>query len=123
MCGQWRRLGKMKDKDLPEMWTCDLNPDEKYARCEVAQELPDDDIDRLLGLLPPKPKASKVHQTQSHSEEMTQQDVVDLVVREFERVLQSHRERDAKWYNDGAVPSSMCPDPHRACQACCPACR
>ena len=73
--------------------------------------------------VPSKAKTSKVHQTQSHSEEMTQQDVVDLVVREFERVLQSHRERDAKWYNDGAVPSSMCPDPHRACQACCPACR
>ena len=59
VCGQWRRLGKMKDKDLPETWTCDLNPDPAFAKCEVPQELPDDDIDRLLGLLPPKPKAPK----------------------------------------------------------------
>ena len=59
LCGQWRRLGKMKDKDLPETWTCDQNPDEAYARCEVPQELPDDDIDRLLGLLPPKPKVPR----------------------------------------------------------------
>ena len=42
-----------------------------------------------------------------HKDEMTQQDVVNLVVREFERVLQNHRERDAKWYNDGML-SSQC---------------
>ena len=29
LCGQWRRLGKMKDACLPEQWTCDQNP---YAR-------------------------------------------------------------------------------------------
>ena len=52
--------------------------------------------------VPSKPKTSKATQSQSQAEgAMTQQDVVNLVVREFERVLQSHRERDAKWYNDG----------------------
>ena len=57
LCGKWRRLGKMKDKDLPEHWTCDQNTyNLAYASCEADQELPDDEIDRLLGLLPPKPK-------------------------------------------------------------------
>ena len=55
LCGKWRRLGKMKDSALPETWQCDQNPDAAYASCDVPQELPDDDIDRLLGLLPPKP--------------------------------------------------------------------
>ena len=45
----------MKDSALPETWQCDQNPDAAYASCDVPQELPDDDIDRLLGLLPPKP--------------------------------------------------------------------
>jgi len=39
--------------------------------------------------------------------EKTQQETVHLVVREFERILQNHRERDAKWYNDGML-SSQC---------------
>ena len=60
LCGKWRRLGKMKDKDLPEQWTCDQNTyNLAYASCEADQELPDDEIDRLLGLLPPKPKEEK----------------------------------------------------------------
>jgi hypothetical protein len=42
-----------------QVWTCDQNPDPAYSRCEVPQELPDDDIDRLLGLLPPKSKEAK----------------------------------------------------------------
>ena len=54
LCGQWRRLGKMKESLVPESWECSLNPDPEYARCEVPQELPDEEIDRLLGLLPPK---------------------------------------------------------------------
>ena len=50
----------MKDKDLPEHWTCDQNTyNLAYASCEADQELPDDEIDRLLGLLPPKPKEEK----------------------------------------------------------------
>ena len=32
----------MKNKELPEHWDCSLNPDEAYARCEVAQEQPED---------------------------------------------------------------------------------
>ena len=51
-CGQWRRLAKLNDKDLPEAWTCDQNPDKAYARCDVSQELPSADIDRMLGLQP-----------------------------------------------------------------------
>ena len=59
LCGQWRRLGRMKGDALPEQWTCGQNPDPAYASCDVPQELPDDDIDRLLGLLPPKAKQTK----------------------------------------------------------------
>ena len=45
VCGQWRRLGKMRTR--PPETTC-TNPDPAFAKCEVPQELPDDDIDRLL---------------------------------------------------------------------------
>ena len=62
--------------------------------------------------VPSKPKTSKATQSKSQAESaMTQQDVVNLVVHEFERVLQSHRERDAKWYNDGTR--------HSPCVLCC----
>jgi len=44
----------MRKGELPENWTCAENSDGAYASCEVAQELPDDEIDRLLGLLPGK---------------------------------------------------------------------
>ena len=57
LCGKWRRLGRMKEGELPENWTCAENPDGAYASCEVAQELPDDEIDRLLGLLRGKERA------------------------------------------------------------------
>ena len=59
LCGKWRRVGKMKGGALPERWTCEENPDATYASCEVAQELPDHEIDRLLGLLPSRPKAAR----------------------------------------------------------------
>ena len=38
--------------ELPEEWSCDLNPDPAYASCEVPQELSDVEIARRLGLAP-----------------------------------------------------------------------
>jgi len=37
----------------------------------------------------------------SDTAEMGQLDVIDKVVREFEKILAEHRSRDARWYNDG----------------------
>jgi len=34
------------------------------------------------------------------TEEQKQQDIVRLVVQEFDKVLQSHKDRDSRWYND-----------------------
>ena len=31
LCGKWRRLGRMKEGELPEQWTCAENPDGAYA--------------------------------------------------------------------------------------------
>ena len=44
----------------------------------------------------------------SDTAEMGQLDVIDKVVREFEKILAEHRSRDARWYNDGK-PSQTCP--------------
>ena len=47
LCGQWRRW--QQRRPIPEAsWSCTDNPDRDFANCSVAQELPDDEIDRQL---------------------------------------------------------------------------
>ena len=62
-CGKWRRLGRQHARHLPESWRCEDNPDPAFRSCDVPQELPDEEIDRLLGHGPepelPEPKRQK----------------------------------------------------------------
>lgn len=55
-----------------------------------------------------KPAVKLFDICKSDPEEMGQLDVIDKVVREFEKVLAEHRSHDARWYNDGK-PSQTCP--------------
>ena len=57
-CGRWRRLGMVRAEDLPERWVCDDNPDPRFASCRVPQELPDEEIDRRLGISEAVPERS-----------------------------------------------------------------
>jgi len=59
-CAKWRRLGRQHGSHLPEHWTCADNPDPNYRSCDVPQELPDEEIDRELGLDDDFPAADSV---------------------------------------------------------------
>ena len=38
-CQKWRFLPDVKDPaEIPEIWTCDLNPDDKFNACEIPEE-------------------------------------------------------------------------------------
>ena len=54
-CGKWRLVGLRAANQFAEHFTCRDNPDPKHRWCETPQELPDDEIDRQLGLAPPPP--------------------------------------------------------------------
>ena len=41
-CSKWRRLNEFK---IREPWICKYNPDERFNRCEIAQELTNQQID------------------------------------------------------------------------------
>ena len=48
-CGKWRRV---RARDAPSddeaPWLCSMNPDPRWASCDVPQAVPDDEIDRQL---------------------------------------------------------------------------
>eukprot|EP00967_Tisochrysis_lutea_P148889 scaffold285162_cov31-Tisochrysis_lutea.AAC.2 len=51
LCGKWRRVGVMKGSQIPKAWLCEQNTDASFSSCDTPQELSNDAIDRLLGLL------------------------------------------------------------------------
>ena len=51
LCSKWRRLRRHGRQKLPSVWTCIKNVDTAFAACSVAQELSNDEIDQLLGLV------------------------------------------------------------------------
>lgn len=39
-CEKWRFLSEVKDpSEIPEIWTCDLNPDPKFNKCDLPEEI------------------------------------------------------------------------------------
>ena len=63
-CGKWRRV-RARDApgdDVP--WACAMNPDLRWASCDVPQAVPDDEIDRQLEALGgplPGPEGGAAH--------------------------------------------------------------
>lgn len=50
-CNQWRRLPRSLGISIGDRrWTCKANPNPKYKRCTVEQELSDEAIDREIAL-------------------------------------------------------------------------
>ena len=41
-------------KDDADVWTCERNPEPRFADCEIEQEFLDDEIDRRIELKKPK---------------------------------------------------------------------
>ena len=57
-CRKWRRVPQsVADalaKDDADVWTCERNPEPRFADCEIGQEFLDDEIDRRMELKNPK---------------------------------------------------------------------
>ena len=57
-CRKWRRvpqsIAEALAKDDADVWTCERNPEPRFADCEIEQEFPDDEIDRRIELKKPK---------------------------------------------------------------------
>jgi hypothetical protein len=62
-CRKWRRIPATHMAMLEDgaAWYCENNPDDEYARCEQAQELSDDEIDRRME------EAAPLHHSESDS--------------------------------------------------------
>ena len=76
-CGKWRRL--FREPTAGKEWACAQNPDAAYASCASAQELSDDEIDRLLGLAGAAPQGDS--ERGSSSIGPTELDTVTLCLR------------------------------------------
>ena len=57
-CEKWRQVRTMSTSGLASAWRCKDNPDPRFASCGAAQELSNDEIDILLGLVS---KSTQVH--------------------------------------------------------------
>jgi hypothetical protein len=57
-CRKWRRvpqsIAEALAKDDADVWTCERNPEPRFADCEIEQEFLDDEIDRRIELKKPK---------------------------------------------------------------------
>lgn len=57
-CRKWRRVpqsvAEALAKDDADVWTCERNPEPRFADCEIEQEFLDDEIDRRIELKKPK---------------------------------------------------------------------
>ena len=50
-CRRWRRLHTVHSaSEMPKGWTCAANPDDDYNRCDVPQEVSDEQIEQQLEL-------------------------------------------------------------------------
>ena len=58
-CDKWRLLPEAEAlaADTDKKWTCASSADRRYARCEAANQISDDQMDALLALQPPRPEA------------------------------------------------------------------
>ena len=58
-CDKWRLLPEAEAlaADTDKKWSCASSADRRYARCEAANQISDDQMDALLALQPPRPEA------------------------------------------------------------------
>ena len=89
-CEKWRRVTVTSLRDCAKTWRCENNPDARFASCEAAQELSNDEIDQLLGLAPkpaptgpaaapgPRPRRRRVLGDEASTKELEVVDEFDV---------------------------------------------